>query len=141
MPLDQISSGGDRDDDAGARIVAEARADELGCGLGGGPPQLGEQLPPAAKQGPQQPRDRQDKVAVRDLGQHLPTHPFGPQNLSLLLARRAERPAAAREGHQHATPALAAPDASEAVGADILRLLGRGALHLVKKVGLASATR
>jgi len=79
MPLDQISGGGDRDDDAGARVSTDSPADELACRLGGGPGELREQLTPSAKQGSEQPRDRQDKVAVRDLGQHLPAQPFSPQ--------------------------------------------------------------
>jgi len=90
MPLDQISRAGDRDDDARARLSTDSPAKELAHRLGSGPPQLREQLTPSAEQGPEQPRDRQDKVAVRDLGQHLLAQPFGPQNLSLLLARRAE---------------------------------------------------
>jgi hypothetical protein len=47
----------DRDDEAGAGVVAEAPADELGGGLGGGAAQLGEQLAPAAQEGSQQPRN------------------------------------------------------------------------------------
>jgi hypothetical protein len=50
MPLDQISSGGDRDDDTGARLTTDSPADELACGLGGGPSQLREQLAPSAEQ-------------------------------------------------------------------------------------------
>ena len=38
MPLDQVASAGDRDDDARSGVVAEAPADELADGLGGGPP-------------------------------------------------------------------------------------------------------
>ena len=115
MPLKQIPGGGDRDDDAGAGVVAEAPADELGRGLGGGAAQLGEQLAPPAQQGSQQPRDGQDDVAVGDRGEHLLAQPLGPQDLPLLLARGAERPPAAGERHQHAPPALAAPEAGEAV--------------------------
>jgi hypothetical protein len=115
MPLDQISSAGDGDDDAGARVTTDSPADELARGLGGGPPQLREQLAPAAEERTQQAGDGQDKVAVRDLGEHLLAQPLGPQNLSLLLARRAKRPAAAREGHQHAAPALWAPQPGEAM--------------------------
>jgi hypothetical protein len=109
MPLDQISSAGDGDDDAGTRISTDSPADKLARGLGGGPPQLREQLAPSAEQRSEQPRDRQDKVAVCDLGEHLLAQPFGPQNLSLLLARRAKRPAPARESHEHAAAALGTP--------------------------------
>jgi hypothetical protein len=49
MPTDKISSGSDRDDDARPGVVGEAPADKLGHGLGSGPPQLREQLPPAAE--------------------------------------------------------------------------------------------
>jgi len=115
MPLDEISSGGDRDDEAGAGVVAEAPAHELGCGLGGGAAQLGEQLTPSAEQGSQQPRDGQDDVAVRDRGQHLLAQPLGPQELTLLLARGAEGAPATGEGHQHASAALATPQPGEAV--------------------------
>ena len=83
-------------------------ADELAQSLGGGPPQLREQLTPSAEQGSEQPRDRQDDVAVRKLGEHLLAQPFGPQ-------RRAEGPAAAREGAEHAATALGAPEPSEVV--------------------------
>jgi hypothetical protein len=40
----------------------------LSCGLGGGAPQLGEQLAPSAEQRPQQAGDGQDDVAVADRG-------------------------------------------------------------------------
>jgi hypothetical protein len=50
MPLDEIAGGGDRDDDAGAGVVAEAPADELGHGPGGGAAEFGEQRPPPAQE-------------------------------------------------------------------------------------------
>jgi hypothetical protein len=53
-----------------ASLVAEAPADELCHGLGGGAPQLCEQLAPAAQERTQPPRDGQDDVAVGDLGQY-----------------------------------------------------------------------
>ena len=82
---------------------------------GGGTAQLCEQLAPAAEERTQQPRDGQDDVAVGDRGQHLVAQPLGPQDLSLLLARGAERAAAAGKGDEHAAPALGAPQPSEAV--------------------------
>ena len=83
MPLDQIAGGRDRDDDAGASVVAEAPADKLAHGLGGVPPQLGEQLAPPSEERTQQPRDGQNDVAVGDLGEHLLAQPLGPQELAL----------------------------------------------------------
>ncbi len=115
VPLDQVAGGGDRDDDARAGVLTEAPADELGHGLGGGPPQFGEQLAPSAEQRTQQPRDRQDDVAVGDLGEHLLAQPHRPEELSLLLARGAEGPAAAGERDQHAAAALGAPQPGEAM--------------------------
>jgi hypothetical protein len=79
VPLDEIAGGGDGDDDAGAGLVAEAPADELGCGPRGGAPQLGEQLAPPAQERTQQTGDGQDKVAVGNLGQHLLAQPLGPE--------------------------------------------------------------
>jgi len=76
MPLNQISSAGHGDDDAGARVTTDSPADELARGLGGGPPQLREQLAPSAEERSEQPRDRQDKMAVRDLDEHLLAQPF-----------------------------------------------------------------
>jgi hypothetical protein len=98
MPLDQIAGGGDGDGDAGAGVVPEAPADELARGLGGSAPQLGEQLAPPPEQRTQQPGDGQDDVAVGDAGEHLLAQPLGPEELSLLLARGAEGPAATGEG-------------------------------------------
>ncbi len=63
MPLNQIPGGGDRDDDAGARLT-DSPADELAHGLGGGPPRLREQRAPSAEQESEQPRDRQGDVTV-----------------------------------------------------------------------------
>ena len=90
VPLDEIPRRGDRDHEAGAGVVAEAPADELGGGLGGGAAQLGEQLAAAAQERPQQPRDCQDDVAVSNLGQYLLAQPLGPEELALLLAGGAE---------------------------------------------------
>jgi hypothetical protein len=67
MPLDQISGSSDRDGHAGARLNTDSPAEELARGLGGGPPQLREQLTPSAEERTQQAGDGQDKVAVRDL--------------------------------------------------------------------------
>jgi hypothetical protein len=80
-------------------------------------------------------------VPVGYRGQELLFEPLRPQELLLLLAGRAEGAAAAGERDEDARPTGAAPKPCEAVGADILRLLGRSALHLVKKVGLTPATR
>jgi hypothetical protein len=115
MPLDEIAGGGDRDDDAGAGVVAEAPADELGHGLGGGAAEFGEQLPPPAQERTQQSGDGQDDVAVGDRGEHLLAQPLGPDELALLLARGAEGAAAAGEGDEHAAAALGAPQPGEAV--------------------------
>jgi hypothetical protein len=99
MPLDEIAGGGDGDHDAGAGLVSETPADELGHGLGGGAAELGEQLAPSAQERTQQPGDGQDDVAVGDRGtsawrsraravQELPQHPFHD---------RAQRPVGADE--------------------------------------------
>ncbi len=127
MALDQIPSGGNRDHDAGAGLITDSLADEPAHGPGGGPPQLREQLAAAAEQGSQQPRDRQDDVAGARPWRAPPLQPFGPQDLSLLLARGTEGPAAAGEGHparcadtrppqRRARPAAALPGASQRAG-------------------------
>ena len=115
MPLKEIPGGGDRDDDAGAGVSAEAAADQLAHGLGGGAPELGEQLATPSQQRAQQPRDGQHDVAMGGPGEHVLAQPLGPEDLPLLLARGAERPAAAGEGDEHAAPALGAPQPGEAV--------------------------
>ena len=78
VPLQEVSGGCDGDDDAGARVTTDSPADELARGLGGGPPQLREQLAPSAEERSEQPRDRQDDVTVRDLGHHRAQRPVLP---------------------------------------------------------------
>jgi hypothetical protein len=100
MPLDQISGGGDRDDDAGPRVSTDSPADELARGLGGGPPQLRRQLAPSAEERTQQAGNGQDDMAVAARGEHFVAQPLRPQNLALLLARRAAIAAAIDQGRE-----------------------------------------
>jgi hypothetical protein len=57
----------------------------------------------------------EDEMAMRDGREDLVLQPLGPQKLLLLLARRAEVPAAARERAKHARPASRAPKPGEAM--------------------------
>jgi len=116
MPLQEISRGGDRDDDPTTCVGLAARvAQELLDRLGPGAGKLAEQLPPATEQWTQQARDREHHVAVRDGQEHVLAQPLGPQELLLLLARGAEAAAPTREGDEHAPAALRAPKPCEAV--------------------------
>jgi len=115
MPLQEIPRRRDRDDDAGAGLIADGPADELTHRLGCRPAKLGEPLAAtpeeraaaaagwSARHGGVRPAPAPPDTATR------------PKGSALLLARRAERSAAAGEGHQHAAPALPAPEPSEAM--------------------------
>jgi hypothetical protein len=67
------------------------------------------------RQRPQQARDGQHHVTVRDRSEQLLAQPLGPEELLLLLARGAEAAAAPGEGHENAPAALGAPQPGEAV--------------------------
>jgi hypothetical protein len=91
MPLQEISRGGDRDDDPRPRVAIAAHpTDQLLDRLGAGAGELAEQLPPAPEQRPQQAWDREHH-------------------------RGAEAAATAGEGHEHTPAALSAPQSCEAV--------------------------
>jgi hypothetical protein len=82
-----VSRGGHRDDDPGTNLSGGTRAaDQLLDGLGPRPGELSEQLAAAAKQRPEQARERQHDVAVCDGGEHVLAQPRGPEELLLLLA-------------------------------------------------------
>jgi hypothetical protein len=109
MPLQEISSGGDGDDETGADVSSRRAADEFHARLCASPGQLGQQIAPAAKQRPQQPRDGEHNVTMGHGSEQLLAQPFGPQELFLLLAGGAEAAAPAGEGNQHAPSTLGAP--------------------------------
>jgi hypothetical protein len=138
-----VAGGRDRDDDPGPCVdAAPAQGHQFLDRISTCPSKLIEQLAPVvAEQRTQEAWDRENHVAVRDGQEYLLAQPLGPEQLLLLLARGAEAATAAGEGNQNAFATLRTPEPCEAVGSDILRLLGRSVLHLVKKVGLTSRTR
>ncbi len=94
MPLDQVSGGGDGDDDTGPAVLADLSADVLGDGLGGALREVEEKLPTLPEDPPQEAWHGEDDVAMRNGREHLLLQPLRPQELALLLARRAKRPSA-----------------------------------------------
>ena len=86
MPLDQVSGGGNGDDDSGPAVWAEPSADVLGDGLGGALRQVEEELPTLAEDAAQEARHGEDDVPMRNGREHLLLQPLRPQELALLLA-------------------------------------------------------
>jgi hypothetical protein len=94
MPLDQIAARRDGHDDAGPSVRAELSPRVLGDGLGGALREVEQELTPLAEDPAQEARHGEDDMTMRNGLEHLPLEPFRPQELALLLARRAEGPAA-----------------------------------------------
>jgi hypothetical protein len=115
VPLEEISSRGEGNDEAGTGAVSGRAADKLEGGLCASSGQLGEEVTPTAKQGPQQARDGQHGVAVGYGSEQLLAPPLGPQELLLLPAGGAEAASAAGEGDEHTATAPRAPQPREAV--------------------------
>jgi hypothetical protein len=109
VPLQEVSRGGDRDDEAGPEVASGGPPDELDGRYCARPGELGQEVPPAAKERPQQARYGQHHVAVGDGSEQLVAQPFGPKKLLLLLAGGAEAAATAGERDQHAPAALGTP--------------------------------
>jgi hypothetical protein len=79
VPLQEVSCGRYRDDDAGASVAATGEPDQLLDGLGPRASQLPEQFAAAAEQGTQQARDGQDDMPVGDGSQDFLAQPLGPE--------------------------------------------------------------
>jgi len=94
MPLDQVPGGGDGDDDSGPSVRTELLAHVLGDGLGGALRKVEQELAPLAEDPAHEARHGEDDVPMRNGLEDLLPEPFGPQELALLLARRAEGPSA-----------------------------------------------
>jgi len=90
VPLQEVPRSCEGDDEAGAHAIPGGATDELGGGLGPSPGELGQHVAPTAKKRPQQARDGQHHVTVRDRSEQLLAQPLGPEELLLLLARGAE---------------------------------------------------
>ena len=86
MPLDQVSGGGDGDDDAGPAVWTESCPDVLGDGLGGALGEVEEKLPALPEDPPQEAGHGEDEVAMRNGREHLLLQPLRPKELTLLLA-------------------------------------------------------
>jgi hypothetical protein len=71
MPLDQVSGGGDGDDDTRPAVLAESSPDVLGEGLGGALGEVEEKLPTLPEDPPQETRHGEDDVAMGDGREHL----------------------------------------------------------------------
>jgi hypothetical protein len=86
MPLDQVSGGGDGDDDSGPSVRTELLAHVLGEALGGAVRELEEKLSTLAEDAAQQPWHGENDVPMRDGREDLLLQPLRPQELALLLA-------------------------------------------------------
>jgi hypothetical protein len=84
--LDQVSGGGDGDDDAGPAVWAESSPDVRGDGLGGALGEVEEELPALPEDPPQEAGHGEDEVAMRNGREHLLLQPLRPKELTLLLA-------------------------------------------------------
>lgn len=115
MPLDRVPGGGDGDDDSRPAVVAEPFADALGEGLGGALREVEEEFSSLPEDAPQEAWHGQDNVTARNWREHLFLEPLRPQELALLLARRARGPSATRERTKHASPTRRAPKPGKAV--------------------------
>jgi len=115
VPLDQVRGGGDGDDDTGPAVRAEAPPHVLGDGLGGALREVEEKLSALPEDPPQEARHGENDVAMGNGRENLLLEPLCPQELALLLARRAKRPSATGERAKHARPAHRAPKPREAV--------------------------
>jgi hypothetical protein len=115
MPLDQVSGGGDGDDDTGLAVWAKPFSDVLGDGTGGALREVEEELSTLAEDPPQEAGHGEDDMAMRNGREHLLPQPLRPQELALLLARRAEGPSATGERAEHSRPERRAPKPREAV--------------------------
>ena len=83
-----------------------APPDVLGDGLGGGAGEVEEELSALAEERSQEARHGEDEVAMRNGREHLLLQPLRPQELTLLLARRAKGTFRGRRtAHKHARPA------------------------------------
>jgi hypothetical protein len=71
MPLDQVSGGGNGDDDTRPAVLAESSPDVLGEGLGGALGEVEEKLPTLPEDPPQETRHGEDDVAMGDGREHL----------------------------------------------------------------------
>jgi hypothetical protein len=69
--LDQVSGGGDGDDDAGPAVWTESCPDERRDGLGGALGEVEEKLPALPEDPPQEARHGEDEVAMRNGREHL----------------------------------------------------------------------
>ena len=94
MPLNQVSGGSDGDDDSGPAVLGEPSPDVLSDGLGGALREVEEELSTLPEDHPQEARHGEDDVPMRNGREHLLLQPLRPQELTLLLARRANRPSA-----------------------------------------------
>ena len=97
VPLQEISGGGDGDDDTGAHVTSRRAAHGFDDRLCASPGEFGQEVAPPAKQRPQQTRNREHDVTVGDGSEQLLAQPFGPEQLLLLLAGRAGAAPAAGE--------------------------------------------
>ena len=86
MPLEEIAGGGDGDDDTGTQLGPGASANQLDNSLRSRLSEFLQQLSPASKQRPQQARDGEDHVTMRDRCEELRAQPFRPEERLLLLA-------------------------------------------------------
>ena len=86
VPLGQISSGSDRDDDSRPAVWPEPSPDVLGDGLGGALGEIEQELTPLAEDSAQQARHGEDDMAMRNGREHFLLEPLRPQELALLLA-------------------------------------------------------
>jgi hypothetical protein len=87
--LDQVSGGGDGDDDTGPAVLAESSPDVLGDGLGGALGEVEQKLPTLAEDATQKAWHGEDDMPMRNGREHLLLE-LRPQELALLLARRAK---------------------------------------------------
>ena len=94
MPLDQVPGGGDGDDDSRPSVRADSSPHVLGDGLGGALGEVEQKLPPLAEDPAQEAGHGEDDMTMRDGLEHLLLQPLRPQELALLLARRAKGPSA-----------------------------------------------
>ncbi len=86
MPLEEVAGGRDGDDDTGMQLGPSVSADQLDNSLRSRLSELLQQLSPASKQWPQQARDGEDHVTMRDRCEELGAQRFRPEELFLLLA-------------------------------------------------------